>query len=209
MAAISLASARRTEIGCDEAMSEASSQERVAPDPLRLVQQFVNSIHIHPSRPPEEELFSAEALHDWLVAHDLMDPADEVTDADLARAVDVREGLRAILLSHNGQELDRPSVERLERATRHARVRVGFGGHTQPQLVADCNGLDGALARLLMIVASSAEQGTWERLKACPRDRCFWAFYDHSKNRSGRWCSMESCGNVEKARAFRERKRGA
>ena len=34
-----------------------------------------------------------------------------------------------------------------------------------------------------------------------------WAFYDRSKNRSGRWCSMDSCGNVEKARAFRERNR--
>ena len=67
--------------------------------------------------------------------------------------------------------------------------------------------MDGALAGLLAIVAASAEQGTWERLKACPRDCCLWAFYDKSKNRSRRWCSMESCGNVEKARAFRERRR--
>jgi putative transposase len=52
-------------------------------------------------------------------------------------------------------------------------------------------------------------EGTWERLKACPRHDCFWAFYDHSKNRSGRWCRMEDCGNIEKARAFRERRRTA
>ena len=42
---------------------------------------------------------------------------------------------------------------------------------------------------------------------ACPREECEWAFYDKSKNRSGRWCSMESCGNIEKAKAFRERQR--
>jgi predicted RNA-binding Zn ribbon-like protein len=53
------------------------------------------------------------------------------------------------------------------------------------------------------------ESGGWERLKACPREECEWAFYDRSKNSSGRWCSMESCGNIEKARAFRERRRGA
>ncbi|MDQ5834857.1 MAG: CGNR zinc finger domain-containing protein, partial [Actinomycetota bacterium] len=53
------------------------------------------------------------------------------------------------------------------------------------------------------------ENGQWERLKACPRETCFWAFYDRSKNRSGRWCRMEECGNIEKARAFRERKRTA
>ena len=57
----------------------------------------------------------------------------------------------------------------------------------------------------MAIVAAAVEQGTWARLKACHRDPCFWAFYDHSKNRSGRWCRMEDCGNIEKARAFRER----
>jgi predicted RNA-binding Zn ribbon-like protein len=51
--------------------------------------------------------------------------------------------------------------------------------------------------------------GRWERLKACPRDPFFWAFYDRSKNRPGRWCRMEQCGTIEKARAFRERRRGA
>jgi len=56
---------------------------------------------------------------------------------------------------------------------------------------------------------SHSEHGRWERLKACPREECEWAFYDKSKNRSGRWCSMEACGNIEKARAFRERRRGA
>ena len=69
--------------------------------------------------------------------------------------------------------------------------------------------VDGAIARLLAIVAGAAEQGELDRLKACPRDVCHWAFYDHSKNRSGRWCQMDVCGNIEKARAFRERKRAA
>ena len=68
-------------------------------------------------------------------------------------------------------------------------------------------GVDGALARLLAIVAAAVADGSWERLKACPREECEWAFYDKSKNRSGRWCKMESCGNIEKAKAFRERQR--
>jgi predicted RNA-binding Zn ribbon-like protein len=75
--------------------------------------------------------------------------------------------------------------------------------------VTDARGVDGAIARLMAIVAAAVEQGRWERLKACPREECEWAFFDKSKNRSGRWCSMEQCGNIEKARAFRERRRGA
>jgi predicted RNA-binding Zn ribbon-like protein len=66
-------------------------------------------------------------------------------------------------------------------------------------------GVDGAIARLMAIVATARGDGSWHRLKACPRDSCEWAFYDRSKNRSGRWCTMESCGNVEKARSYRER----
>jgi predicted RNA-binding Zn ribbon-like protein len=65
------------------------------------------------------------------------------------------------------------------------------------------------VGRPMAIVAAAVEHGRWERLKACPREECEWAFYDKSKNRSGRWCTMESCGNIEKAKAFRERRRGA
>ncbi len=184
-----------------------STPEKTAPEPLRLVQRFINSTEIHETRPTDEELVSPAALRDWLAERQLMDRSEEVSDADLARAIDVREGLRALLMAHNGEPLDAARIEKLDRVARRMRVHVCFGADAQPELVADSGGVDGALARLLAIVASAAEQGTWERLKACPRDCCMWAFYDRSKNRSGRWCSMDSCGNVEKARAFRERRR--
>ena len=54
-------------------------------------------------------------------------------------------------------------------------------------------------------MATAQADGTWHRLKACADDGCRWAFYDHSKNRRGRWCSMAVCGNQHKARAYRER----
>ena len=61
---------------------------------------------------------------------------------------------------------------------------------------------------MLAIVAASIADGTWERLKACAADDCHWAFYDHTRNRSGRWCSMAVCGNRAKVERFRERARG-
>jgi predicted RNA-binding Zn ribbon-like protein len=99
-------------------------------------------------------------------------------------------------------------VGRLDRAVRRAGVRVRFEGGHAPELVPDADGVDGAVARLMAIVAAAVEHGRWERLKGCPRGECEWAFYDKSKNRSGRWCNMESCGNIEKAKAFRARQRG-
>jgi predicted RNA-binding Zn ribbon-like protein len=114
-----------------------------------------------------------------------------------------------VLLSNNGLPLDEKRVERLDRAVGRAPVRLRFEPGRDPELVASSAGVDGAIARLMAMVAASVEGGAWERLKACPREECEWAFYDRSKNSSGRWCSMESCGNIEKARAFRERRRGA
>ena len=50
----------------------------------------------------------------------------------------------------------------------------------------------------------SIEEG---RLKKCGNPACTHFFYDTSKSRTRNWCSMESCGNVMKARAFQERQR--
>lgn len=48
-----------------------------------------------------------------------------------------------------------------------------------------------------------------QRIKACGNEHCRWAFYDGSRNRSRRWCDSSECGNVMKARAFRQRQRSA
>ena len=62
------------------------------------------------------------------------------------------------------------------------------------------------MARLLAAVDRARADGVWERLKVCARDECRWAYYDASRNRSGRWCSMTDCGNrVKMRRAYAAR----
>jgi predicted RNA-binding Zn ribbon-like protein len=187
-------------------MTSESTSAKTAPPPLHTIQRFVNSLDLEDDR---DELGSPEALGEWLAEHGLMETGHPVSQADLERVLDVREGIRTLLLANNGQAPDGDKVTRLDRAATRAAVRVRFRPGEDPELVADATGVDGAIARLMAIVAAAVEQGTWERLKACPAERCFWAFYDRSKNRSGRWCKMEVCGNVQKARAFRERHRRA
>ncbi len=182
-----------------------SPPEKTAPEPLALVQRFVNSIDLENG---EDELESPEALRAWFASRELMGPRQRVGQADLRGAIEVREGLRALLLRNNGLPLDEQKVARLDSVAGRAGVRVSFRAGEDPVLVPGAQGADGALARLLAIVAAAVADGSWRRLKACPREECEWAFYDHSKNRSGRWCLMEDCGNLEKARAFRERRRG-
>lgn len=170
------------------------------------MQRFVNSRwdleHEH-----EEQLGSPSELADWLAEHDLLEPGTRLTAADLRRALDVREGLRALLFVNNGADADRPAIERLNRAVQRAPLSVSFGPAGPPAFTAPGRDLDGALASLASIVAVAQIDGTWSRLKACRGVHCGWAFYDHSRNRSGNWCSMSVCGSRAKAREYRRRRR--
>jgi predicted RNA-binding Zn ribbon-like protein len=180
-----------------------SSPEKLAPEGLDVVQRFVNSLDVETG---DEELDSPEALLAWLAGRGLTHPGGTATPAELERALAVREGLRAVLEGHNGVEPAAEAVAALEEAAGHASLRASFRGDA-PALEPVCGGVDAGLARLMAIVTSAAADGSWQRLKACADDGCRWAFYDHSRNRSGRWCSMATCGNQQKARAYRERTR--
>ena len=185
-------------------MSGDSEQEKRAPGPLRLVQDFVNTAHLEDG---EDELDSPRSLAGWLVARELLPAGIEVSTAEHRRAIEAREGLRAVLFARNGGEPDPEAVGRLERAAAKAQLRASFAAEGDPELVPSCGGADGALARLLVIATTAAADGSWSRLKACADSGCRWAFYDHSKNRSGRWCTMAVCGNQQKARSYRARRR--
>jgi predicted RNA-binding Zn ribbon-like protein len=45
------------------------------------------------------------------------------------------------------------------------------------------------------------------RIRRCEGDRCALVYYDTSKNRSRRWCTMTVCGNRAKAAAHYQRTR--
>jgi len=71
---------------------------------------------------------------------------------------------------------------------------------------------DPLTAPLRPIARSAAEllvSPELERVRECHGATCTWLFLDSSRNRSRRWCSMESCGNRAKARRhYRRRKSG-
>jgi predicted RNA-binding Zn ribbon-like protein len=177
-------------------------QTRSAPEPLRVVQDFVNTRY---GRERRFDLTSPERLQVWLVQHGLLAEGAPVTEGDLRRALDVREGLRGLLGVNNGMTMLGERLEGLNAIAKHAPLVVHFSGDGQAQLEPDIAGVDGALARLMGIVFTAMHEGTWSRLKVCRNEPCLRAFYDTSKNRSGTWCAMTKCGNRINARAYRRR----
>ena len=172
-----------------------------APEPLRLVQAFVNTVDIENG---VEELTDADALRDVLIrVGALPRGAPPLQDGDLNRALELREALRRLLLANAGGEVDAEALAVLERASGAAELSIRFERGATPTLLPRAAGLDGAIGRILAVVFTSMADGTWPRLKACPRDVCGWIFYDRSRNLSSRWCSMSVCGNRTKIKRYR------
>ncbi|HEV2777207.1 MAG TPA: CGNR zinc finger domain-containing protein [Solirubrobacteraceae bacterium] len=180
-----------------------------APGSLETVRAFVNTLDIEDGI---EWLTGPAELANWLAEQGLADEGAEdlrASAADVRRATELREALRAHLLAHHDQPLPADATATLDVAARRARLTLRFSGADETRLEPEAGGVDGALGRLLAIIARAIEEGTWQRLKVCPADTCQWAFYDASRNRSAVWCDMRLCGNRAKVRGFRERTRGS
>jgi predicted RNA-binding Zn ribbon-like protein len=172
-----------------------------APEPLRLVQQFVNTVDLEHGR---EWLSTPLELETWCAEHGVK-LEGPITQPELRRAVELREALRALARTNNGFPLEPAAVSTVNHALGAARVEPTLDERGRPALEPHARGFDAALGRILATYLEATLDGSWARLKSCRQ--CRWLFFDYSSNRSARWCSMELCGNRRKTRAYRGRRR--
>jgi predicted RNA-binding Zn ribbon-like protein len=185
-----------------------SNRSDQGPRELELIGSFVNTLHksIDAGVPDEEQLGSPEALRSWMRQHDVA-PGNDLGPEDLSRAIEFREALRALLWANNGAHLDPEALRALRQAAEQGLIRVEIDPGGRAAARPARAGVGALFARLLAAVADSQAAGTWERIKACAAEDCQWAFYDHSRNRSRAWCTMEVCGNRAKTRTYRARRK--
>jgi predicted RNA-binding Zn ribbon-like protein len=168
-----------------------------------LLVAFVNSADLEEGT---EELGDSEALQGWVETQTgeyLPAPDEEAR----ARVIQLRESLRALLRTNNGGEVSNSELGPLREAAERSRYRTELDSDGKLTLAPARADLGGFEARLLLAIERIQAQGAWPRLKACTDDGCQWAFFDTTRNRSRTWCSMEECGNKEKTRRYRERRR--
>jgi predicted RNA-binding Zn ribbon-like protein len=175
---------------------------QIAPGELELVRAFVNTADIYDE---EERIGSPDELTAWLRGNELLKPGDSATAVDVANAIELREALRTMLVAHQGGPPETEAVKTLEAAAAEAGLRLRFRADGGSALEPEVGGVAGALGRLLALVHESMADGSWQKLKVCSADDCWWAFYDHSRNHSRRWCTMSECGNRAKVRSYRRR----
>jgi hypothetical protein len=64
-------------------------------------------------------------------------------------------------------------------------------------------------AEVLTGILLAQRDGSWARLKLCRKPACAVAFYDRSRNNSGAWHDVRTCGNQANLRASRARRRAS
>jgi len=162
-----------------------------APPHLAPLQDLLNTVNLESG---EDELAPA-SFAGWCAAHGV----DDASEADRVRLQTFREDLRAWVASADDHvpaavaagvsaaQLGVSTVDGHLRTT----SRTPFG-----RLVADT--VEG--------IRVAQREDAWKRFKVCDRGSCRWAFYDHSRNNSSRWCASSICGAREKSRrAYRRR----
>lgn len=92
-------------------------------------------------------------------------------------------------------------------ALSHLRLERQAGGFVWSWEMGDPT-LESPLWPVLRSAAELLTSGDLRQLRECAGSGCTWLFLDHSRNRSRRWCSMETCGNRAKARRHYQRQQG-
>jgi predicted RNA-binding Zn ribbon-like protein len=182
----------------------------------RLSLDFANTADWHASDQPVEFLTSYSELVAWGLhvgvltnpqAQRLLDRAT-ARPAEAAAVLQQTIALREViyrLFSAIAQGAVPPAADleafNAELARTLARSRIVL---TAEGLAWDWSSDEAALDCMLWpVVRDAADLLTSKglaRVGRCADERCGWLFVDTSRNRSRRWCSMESCGNRAKAR---------
>jgi hypothetical protein len=187
-------------------MSEWSGTQRYgltpAPGGLALVQELINTRAI--TGKGTDLLADGDAASEWLARvlpvwtalRGIDAPRLALTDADAAKLRALRGTLAGLLAAR------RDGTVEVVDAT--AQLSVSRDGVVQ--LVPRGRGWRWLSSALWAEVLHAQGAGVWPRLKVCRNPECGSAFYDRSKNSSGVWHDVKTCGNTANLRASRARR---
>ena len=184
-----------------DSRSEKSAIYRTEGDPapgeLVRVQGFLNTWS---EELGIEDFDTPEAMEQWLRAAFLWVGSKHITTLNHQRILGVRHLLRQSVLHPN-------QTAELEKLQSTLSFKMEFDECGTPNLKPLGHDCDLVLGRLASIIYNSMVDGTWSRFKCCALESCGWAFYDSTRSRTKRWCSMRTCGSRYKARQYYKRKR--
>jgi predicted RNA-binding Zn ribbon-like protein len=174
-----------------------------APGGLGLVQDFLNTLRIQDygldllADTALARDWSAGALRAWSAVRGLDAEPPALNETDLAKLRALRATIAKLVTGEAPDGSRKGSIPASLTWSDTGAVRLEPAG----------TGWRWLASALWGEILLSQQDGTWRRLKQCHRHGCESTFYDRSKNNSGVWHDVKTCGNAENLRASRARRR--
>jgi len=124
----------------------------------------------------------------------------KVDETLLAIMRDLRAAVSACL-----KEPSPKSLQALENISAKAQLVLRVDDEGMPMLSSASIGSASIPALFVLAIAASAGDGGWSRIRVCDAPECSKAFFDTTRSRTRRWCSMSTCGNRAKVSEHRQR----
>ena len=183
---------------------------REAPAGLALVQELVNTRAIKPyasdllaDRASAEE-WLAGACRAWAGVHGFEPPEFTLSESDVRTLRTLRTTFEHMVTGAEGTDAGLPTAPGPQRGV-PVRLTADSGGRVQ--MVPVGSGAAWLESALWSETLLAQRAGIWSRLKVCRNPECRSSFYDTSRNNSGVWHSVRTCGNAANLRASRRRRK--
>jgi len=188
-------------------MSEWSASHRYkhasAPGGVGLVQDFLNTVGIGDYGPDllaDTTLareWSTAAVRTWAELRGVSAEAPVLNEADLSRLRALRDTIGQLV---RGEAVDGSRISAVS-------ASFALSDTGEVRLEPAGTGWRWLASVLWSEILLSQQRDTWRRIKQCHNHPCQATFYDRSKNNSGVWCNVKTCGNAANLRASRARRR--
>jgi predicted RNA-binding Zn ribbon-like protein len=173
-----------------------------APGGLGLVHDFLNTIGIATYGPDllaDTELardWADGAVQAWSASRGAEAQPPALDDADLAKLRALRTTIAKLVAGETHDE-----------SLRLVSSTFTLSDTGEVRLEPTGSGWRWLASALWGEILLSQQHDAWRRLKTCHNHQCGSVFYDRSKNNSGVWCNVKTCGNAANLRASRARRR--
>ncbi len=194
------------------------SQRHPSPVPreFALLYEFANSLDLRrfvQAGVPHaggDELATLSGLELWMRRRGLLGEGVRLGPEDHRTALELRDSLRALLLAApSSRPADSDAVTSLNMLAARFPLILQVSQARKFELRPLPEVRSGGLGLILAELQWGAATARLDRLKMCDSEECRWVFYDRSRPGGRRWCASALCGNRQKTRAYRLRRRDA
>ncbi len=176
----------------------------------RLCLDFLRTLRFAGSDHAVEELAGPAELAAWITrfSPDRTAPSNPPTVAQAREARLLREAIRSVLASARSTSGDAPGLRRARGRINAAAARLPGAPALDNANTVRWDTGDGVTTMLSLIARDAIDlvsSARLPRVRNCANPQCGALFLDNSRPGTRRWCSMNSCGNLAKKAALRQK----